>query len=454
MRFEGFPNTPPDREVSTHLRLHAVVFVVANSSARETIAIAPGLSSTQSSTIPIPMRAPVFVLFALVSFVLPIAHAARELPATLLVPPAAESTDANLVDVVVINPTASAESPDLASTIDARLVGAHGSRDVRLTAVGPVPSAAVAPGGFVRVRYAFRTDASVTGRVVLEIDSLDGARAVVDLPAATNVAESAPVHETPAGATATRPALAGIERAFAQNFAFHNPVYFIYGPDAPAAKFQFSFKYRILGEPSAEDVPFMPSMKGLYFGYTQRSIWDITAESSPFYDTSYMPEVLFELLAAAPRREDGWLHWLGLQGAAQHESNGRDGADSRSLNIAYLRTGIVLGRMDGWRLIVVPRVYAHLSESIGNADIADYRGYGDLSLVLGKNDRWQVAVTGRIGKVSDRRTIQVDFTHPISLPVVRFGTYLHVQYFSGYGESLRSYDQKSHAWRAGFAFVR
>ncbi|BET66829.1 hypothetical protein ASA1KI_17470 [Opitutales bacterium ASA1] len=401
------------------------------------------------------MRAPALVLFALVSFALPTVHAARELPVTLLVPPAEESRDASLVDVVVLNPTASAAFPDLASAIDARLVGAHGSRDVRLTALGPVPSAAVAPGAFVRVRYAFRPDASVTGRVVLEIDSLDRARAVLDLPTATNVAASPPVdEESPAGATAMRPALAGIERAFAQNFAFHNPVYFIYGPDAPAAKFQFSFKYRILGEPSVDDVPFMPSMKGLYFGYTQRSIWDITAESSPFYDTSYMPEVLFELLAAAPRTEDGWLHWLGLQGAVQHESNGRDGADSRSLNIAYLRAGVVLGRMDGWRLILVPRVYAHLSESIGNADIADYRGYGDLSLVLGKNDRWQIAVTGRVGKDSERRTIQVDFTHPISLPVVRFGAYLHVQYFSGYGESLRSYDEKSHAWRAGFAFVR
>ena len=45
----------------------------------------------------------------------------------------------------------------------------------------------------------------------------------------------------------SQPAASAVERTFAGRFSAHEPVYFIYGPDAPGAKFQFSFKYRLLG---------------------------------------------------------------------------------------------------------------------------------------------------------------------------------------------------------------
>ncbi|MCC5024430.1 MAG: phospholipase A [Candidatus Synoicihabitans palmerolidicus] len=117
-------------------------------------------------------------------------------------------------------------------------------------------------------------------------------------------------------------------------FSPHESVYFIYGPDTPAAKFQFSFKYRLstLHQRTPASLP-----TTLQFGYTQRSLWDIDGNSSPFYDTSYMPAVFIERLAAAPDEADYGLSWLGLQAGFGHESNGRDGDVSRSYNKVFAR---------------------------------------------------------------------------------------------------------------------
>ena len=45
-------------------------------------------------------------------------------------------------------------------------------------------------------------------------------------------------------------------------------------------------------------------------------------------------------------------------------------------------------------------------------------------------------------------------TYPVKIPAVNFDTFLHVQYWDGYGESLRDYNRKSSTWRAGISLVR
>ncbi|HEX9785139.1 MAG TPA: phospholipase A [Opitutaceae bacterium] len=54
----------------------------------------------------------------------------------------------------------------------------------------------------------------------------------------------------------------------------------------------------------------------------------------------------------------------------------------------------------------------------------------------------------------EKGSIQMDLTQPVHIGSGDFETYRQLQYFSGYGESLRSYNRKSTAWRAGIAFVR
>jgi len=73
---------------------------------------------------------------------------------------------------------------------------------------------------------------------------------------------------------------------------------------------------------------------------------------------------------------------------------------------------------------------------------------------VGRDDGIQVNLTGIMGKNWDKGSVQVDVTHPIKIPAVNFDTFLMVQYWDGYGESLRDYNRKSSTWRAGFSFVR
>jgi len=115
----------------------------------------------------------------------------------------------------------------------------------------------------------------------------------------------------------------------------------------------------------------------------------------------------FELQAGgglhlASRRRGRWADWirLDLQGGVQHESNGKSGADSRSLNLAYLRTTITFGRVGRFQVSVSPKAFVYLGELSDNPDLADYRGYAELRAVLGWSDNVQLAAIGRVGTTS------------------------------------------------------
>jgi outer membrane phospholipase A len=249
------------------------------------------------------------------------------------------------------------------------------------------------------------------------------------------------------------PAASRIERSFANRFAFHEPIYFLFGPEAPAVKFEFSFKYRLIGD-KGKFGDAIPPFRGFYVAYTQRSLWDIEADSSPFYDTSYMPEMFFEWLAPEDTHPEAWFHWLGIQTGLGHESNGKALDESRSLNNAYLRGGMMFGTLTGWHMIVAPKVFSYIDVAEENADIKNYRGFGQLQLALAKSNNFQVSVATWIGSDSGKNSIQVDLTQPVRIPVINLETYLQLQYFNGYGESLRTYNQKSSVWRFGLAFTR
>jgi phospholipase A1/A2 len=102
-----------------------------------------------------------------------------------------------------------------------------------------------------------------------------------------------------------------------------------------------------------------------------------------------------------------------------------------------------------------PRVWTYLGDLTDNSDIAEYRGYGDLRAVIGWKRGPQLSAIGRIGKDGDHETLQLDFTYPLMGFFPRsFSLYLHVQYFTGYGESLVRYNQRESSLRAGFSLTR
>ncbi len=316
----------------------------------------------------------------------------------------------------------------------------------------------IAAGSFAVRSYILEiTQSAAPGLTTLDVSLADAGvvRSALEVDA---TAPSAPRIATTRGAQRpvailgrSQPAAAALRQTFINRLDTHEPIYFIYGPDAPAAKFQFSFKYKLLefGKGGPQRMT-----RTLQFGFTQRSLWDIDADSSPFYDTSYMPEIIYQALAPEPDRSDGWLTWLGWQAAYKHESNGRDGPISRSLNVVYVRSGLALGRLDGWHLIVAPELFAYVGTLGNNPGIDDYRGYGRLQLVLGRTDGPALAVTTWAGKNFDHASVQLDLTLPVRTRLLNFGTYFLVQYFTGYGESLLSYRTKSETVRAGISFVR
>lgn len=348
-------------------------------------------------------------------------------------------------ELVVFNTGDSVEEVELPAELRGTLRGDLRSWPVTLQSAELATRVSLQPGQFSKRSYRFSLPEPVSGQFVLDIEH-PPARAALEVRDFFSVSRDERDRTTPPPATR-------IERSFASRFLFHDPVFFIYGMEAPSAKFQFSFKYRLLGPESAFGAA-APSPRGFYLAFTQRSLWDIDAESSPFYDTSYMPEVFYEWLAPDFGRSTGWFHLLGLQSGVQHESNGRDDEASRNVNIGYARSGVALGNLAGWRLILMPRAFTYLSKSNDNYDIAEYRGHYDLLMQFGRNDGTQFSLTGRVGNGWRRGSVQVDVTQPVRMPWIGLRTYLQLQYFNGYGESIRLYNQKTSVWRLGLAFVR
>jgi outer membrane phospholipase A len=138
----------------------------------------------------------------------------------------------------------------------------------------------------------------------------------------------------------------------------------------------------------------------------------------------------------------------------QHESNGRDGASSRSLNIAYLRPTLLVGDESRWFLSLSPRGWGYLGELTDNPDLADFRGYFDLRAVLGAPGGVQLSALLRAGKDFDKGSVQLDLTIPLMNTWLRSPLFLQAQYFNGYGESLLNYNQREDQFRVGLGLFR
>jgi len=233
----------------------------------------------------------------------------------------------------------------------------------------------------------------------------------------------------------------------------YEPFYFVAGPDSPNAKFQISFKYQLVDEESTL-AGRAPPATNLFAAYTQTSLWDWNKPSAPFEDSSYLPELMYCQARLARAGSNEWFR-LDFQTGLQHESNGRAGADSRSLNIAYLRPTLVFGQAHRLQLTLSPRAWVYVGGLDDNPNLADYRGYADLRAAVGWANGPQLASILRVGDDFDRGSVQLDLTYPLNqIPWLGLTWYLQVQYFTGYGESLLHYDERSTAYRFGFSIFR
>src|SRR5690349_14000038 len=240
-------------------------------------------------------------------------------------------------------------------------------------------------------------------------------------------------------------------RMLGQRLAVYEPIYIIGGGDSPEVKFQLSFKYRLAGFGSG---PKEDPSHSIQFAYTQRSLWDVGSKSSPFYDTSYIPELMYQWITTKAEPASSSLAWLGLQAGVRHESNGQADPGSRSLNEAWLRALFTMGRLDGWHVVLVPEAFDYIGGLTDNPDLERYRGNVELRAGIARADRESLLFTWVPGKDSSKGSRQLELTFPVRIPAIGFGTYLMIQYFDGYGESLLSYNERSSSLRIGFALVR
>jgi len=231
----------------------------------------------------------------------------------------------------------------------------------------------------------------------------------------------------------------------------NEPLYFVVGSSSERdfdARFQLSFKYRPF-DPDARVAQYLPPLSNLYFAYTQTSLWDLGGHSSPFEDTSYRPSVYYKWTGSGRGvSPDSWSAGL------EHESNGRDGADSRSINTAFVKPTWHIDLAHGRRLTLSPKFYQYLEKS-DNADIYKYRGYVDFQARFGREDGAIVTALYRQG-TSGHASGQIDFSYPISDKLFgRTGTFIHLQLMEGYGETLIDYNRYSDTQlRLGLSLAR
>jgi phospholipase A1 len=222
-------------------------------------------------------------------------------------------------------------------------------------------------------------------------------------------------------------------------FTIHKDNYFITGTtigETPTkynsdAKFQFSFRQRLLNKPIGKSIFF-------YLTYTQKSFWNIYQSSSPFEETNYNPGLLFVKPCFRNEQFAGVLSM-----SFEHESNGKDSIDSRSWNFLSVGYAHIFSRSftAGLKLWIP---FA-LSE---NPDLMEYIGYGELQAQWTiKENRLYFDFLARKGASWDGKgSLQTSLSYR---PLRNRTVSLMLQWWQGYAESLIDYQERRSMLRFG-----
>ncbi len=208
------------------------------------------------------------------------------------------------------------------------------------------------------------------------------------------------------------------------------------GRQSKEFQFQFSLKQR-LGE------------SDLYFGYTQKSFWQIYDgdNSRPFRESNYNPEFFWPFY----EKEREGRKFGGLLGLLEHESNGSGPGTSRSWNRIYVTP--YFERKDesrGRSFRVELKVWYRLQEESkgspldpqgdDNPDIQDFYGNSELRLRYKWSHDYELTLFGRWNPSTSKGAFQAGLSTPV--PFARWdNVFMLFHYWSGYGESLIDYNR-------------
>jgi outer membrane phospholipase A len=310
------------------------------------------------------------------------------------------------------------------------------------------------PGEFKRIDYVGQLPANMRGRIRVDAVDVDAPAMLVNLsvprpataPALSVASAAQPEHAAPAElshtdentpvTTLTVRTNNDPNRQDEGRLSFYEPMFGVIGTGSDAnAQFQLSFKLHLY-EPV--DKTSRDLLDNLYFGYTQTSFWDLTADSKPFLDNNYKPSFFYQIANTDWRVDD---NPVGIAAGYEHESNGKDEEDSRSIDFLFVRPEFTYGDPNDFHWGFSPKVYAYIEKS-ENSDIQEYRGYGDYRFSYGKDNDWRLAWELRKGTRGNNFSSDLQATYPVNRVFPGVPGYFMAQYFTGYGEMLLDYNQR------------
>lgn len=181
------------------------------------------------------------------------------------------------------------------------------------------------------------------------------------------------------------------------------------------------------------------------FGYTQRSWWQVYAESAFFRESNYQPE-FFVKIPSYNFFKNTLLK--GFKVSAIHQSNGRGGDYERSWNRVSLSTFFQYKN-----LITELETWYRLPDNIDyNSDLTDYIGDGQIKFMLPYEKH---LFTLALHSNTSLEKGSVEFTYSYPLPVREENDlFLFFKTFNGYGESLIDYNHKVNKISIGLSISR
>tara|TARA_R110000787_G_scaffold79023_1_gene172603 strand:- start:5888 stop:7111 length:1224 start_codon:yes stop_codon:yes gene_type:complete len=389
----------------------------------------------------------------------PAAHATS--PVEILISDAGQRDSGGSVSVEVrlLNGGTEPQTISLPDRIEARVASNGDTRTVWLDRTADMPTVLIIPpDGFRRARYRLpdADDRALDG-AILSIPAWSVQQIPISLRPApvTQLAQAYVAPTQPASSAAPEAAPPPSDRTagnpFLANLSAYEPIYAVYGPGTNSeARIQISFKYQLFGTRHAEGLP-RSWRDGLHFAFSQRMFWDLGGDSSPFRNIDYQPELFY--LTPSATLSSGIS--LSAQGGIRHESNGRDGIASRSINSVYIAPMAAIPLGGGYRLSVAPRLSLFVGDKSDNPDIRRYRGNTGLFMEVGEDEGLRLSTSTRFNFGSGKGAFSADISYP--LPRLLGGGpdfYLFGQSFVGYGENLLDYDRKMTRFRIGLALVR
>ena len=224
------------------------------------------------------------------------------------------------------------------------------------------------------------------------------------------------------------------------SFGIYKDNYFVAGTDLfckptqrnSDAKFQVSIRQRLTNST-------LPFKTYFFLTYTQKAFWDVFKESFPFHDLNYNPSLGF---GRALTRHNRFLGTIMLQ--FEHESNGKDGEDSRSWNKVSFGTNLLF--TDRWMFHA--KAWIPIVDGMNNKDIVKYSGWGTFGIEYSSPKRKYNAslFVNKRGGVNLNANIIANFSIRLFSDD---NQYLFLEYYNGYGESMLEYKQYRQRLRLG-----